>query len=109
MTESIKVVVVSVCGTPAPIIFSLNGSKPEYICFFVSKETKPMIEDEILPKLDFKPRNYDWIVTPNPESLSDCYAALTKKLPDLLEKWEVDPKDACAWPGSFTIVGKPNE
>ena len=90
-----KAMIVSVGGTSAPIIFSLNRSKPEYICFFISKQTKKMLEEEIIPNLNFKPRHYDWILTPNAESLSDCYSELVKQLPSLLEKWEVDPKDVC--------------
>lgn len=95
MANKIRGMIVSVGGTPAPIIFSLNRAKPEYICFFVSKETKRMIEGEILPWLDYKPRHHDWIVTPNPEQLSDCYASINKKLPELIEKWEIDPEDIC--------------
>lgn len=95
MAEKIKAMVVSVGGAPAPIIFSLNQSRPEYICFFASKQTQKIIEEEILPNLSFKPRHYDWIITPNAELLSDCYSQLIKRLPELMEKWEVDPKDVC--------------
>jgi len=93
--KAIKAMVVSVGGTPAPIIFSLNKSKPEYICFFISKQTKKTLDEEIIPNLDFKTRHFDWIMTPNAESLSECYSRLSKQLPSLLEKWEVDPKDIC--------------
>lgn len=95
MVKKIRAMIVSVGGTPGPIVFSLNQSKPEYICFFTSKQTKKMIEEEILPNLSFKPRHYDWIVTPNAESLPDCYSQLVKKMPELLDKWEIDPKDVC--------------
>lgn len=95
MVKKIRAMIVSVGGTPGPIVFSLNQSKPEYICFFTSKQTKKMIEEEILPNLSFKPRHYDWIVTPNAEFLSDCYSQLVKKMPELLDKWEIDPKDVC--------------
>jgi len=95
MSEKVKAMIVSVGGAPAPIIFSLNQSRPEYICFFASKQTQKIIEEEILPNLSFKPRHYDWIITPNAELLSDCYSQLIKRLPELMEKWEVDPKDVC--------------
>lgn len=87
--------VLSVGGTPAPIILSLNQSKPEYVSFFTSRQTKKMLEGQILPALNFKPRFYDWIVTPNAELLLDCYSILSRQLHDLLEKWEVDPRDVC--------------
>lgn len=90
-----KTMVVSVGGTPSPILFSLNKSKPEYVCFFISRQTKKMMEEEIVPQLNFRPRHYDWIMTPNSDLLSDCYGALIKDLPPLLEKWEVSPEDVC--------------
>jgi CRISPR-associated protein (TIGR02710 family) len=95
MGKGKKAMVVSVGGTSAPIIFSLNHSTPEYICFFASKETKKIIEEEILPELKFKFRHHDWIVTPNAELLSECYSQLTKKLPEIIEKWELNPEDIC--------------
>lgn len=95
MGKVTKAMVVSVGGTPAPIIYSLNRSRPEYICFFVSKQTKKTIEEEILPNLNFKPRHYDWIITKNAELLSECYSQLTKRLPEIIEKWELDPRDVC--------------
>ena len=95
MKDTIKAMIVSLGGTPGPILFSLNKIKPEYICFFVSKETKKILDNEIRPNLRFNPIHYDWIVTPNAESLSESYSQLTEKLPDLLEKWEVDPREVC--------------
>ncbi len=94
MATKQKAMIVSVGGTQAPIIHSLNQSKPEYICFFVSKETKKTIDD-ILPNLNFRPRHYDWITTPNAELLSDSYSELERQLLDLLKKWEVSPNEIC--------------
>jgi CRISPR-associated protein (TIGR02710 family) len=90
-----KAMVVSVGGTPSPILFSLNKNKPESVGFFISRQTKKMMEEEIVPQLDFRPRHYDWVVTPNPDLLSDCYGALIKDLPSLLEKWEVRLEEVC--------------
>ncbi len=88
-----KAILVSLGGTPAPITFSLNHQKPEYICFFVSGETRDTIDKDILPNLDFNPRHHDWIVTPSAESLSECYRAIFQELPRILKKWKVEPKD----------------
>jgi len=93
--KKFKAIVVSVGGTPAPVVFALNQARPEYICFFVSQQTRKMIEDEILPGLEFKPRHYDWITTPNADLLSESYSQLTKKLPEILEKWEITPDQIC--------------
>jgi CRISPR-associated protein (TIGR02710 family) len=95
MSKRTRAMVVSVGGTAAPVIYSLNHSKPEYICFFISKQSKRMLEEEVLPGLSFKPRFYDFIITPNAELLLDCYSVVSKNLPEMLEKWEVDVKDVC--------------
>lgn len=88
-----KAMIISVGGTPAPIIFSLNHQRPDYICFFVSEESRSIIERDILPGLGFKPRHHYWIITPSAENLSECYRVISKELPQILKKWEVDPKD----------------
>ncbi len=95
MGKRIRAMVISVGGTPAPVIHSLNRSKPEYVCFFVSKESKKMVEQEILPNLLFKPIYSDLIITQNAELLTDCYSVLNKNLPNILEKWEVAPSEVC--------------
>jgi CRISPR-associated protein (TIGR02710 family) len=92
-TQKSKAILISVGGTPAPIIFSLNHQRPEYICFFVSEESKDTIEKDILPHLDFRPRHHDWIVTSSAENLSECYRAISQQLPQILKKWSVDPRD----------------
>ena len=86
---TIKAMLVSVGGAPAPIIYTLNQRTPTYICFFVSPETKSTLHEQILPALDFQPRHYDWIETPSAQLLNESYRALAKQLPPLLEKWDV--------------------
>lgn len=84
-----KAIIISVGGSPSPVIISLNRQKPEYICFFVSEVTRSSIESDILPRLDFQPKHHDWIVTPDAESLSKCYKEITGALPAILNKWGV--------------------
>lgn len=87
--QNSKAVLVSVGGSPQPLIISLNRQMPEYVCFFVSEATKVSTEEDILPKLDYKPRHWDWIITPSPEGLSECYKEITYKLPSILQKWGI--------------------
>jgi CRISPR-associated protein (TIGR02710 family) len=89
-----RAMIVSLGGTLAPVIHSLNESRPEYICFFVSEETKESI-DEVLDHLVFKPRHHDWIVTANPELISDCYEVLAREFPPMIEKWGIGPQEVC--------------
>jgi len=84
-----KAVLFSVGGSPKPVILSLNRLMPEYVCFFVSEATRNSTEEDILPNLDFKPKHWDWIITPSPEGLSECYKEITDKLPSILKKWGI--------------------
>jgi len=89
MNSKTKAILISVGGSPQPIIKSLNEQKPEYICFFTSEATKNSTDNDILPNLSFKPRHWDWVITPNAEGLSECYKEIVTKLPDILKKWNV--------------------
>jgi hypothetical protein len=94
MPENVRAMIASLGGTLSPVIHSLNESKPEYICFFVSEETKGSI-DGVLSQLEFKPRHHEWIVTPNPELLSECYNAVIREFPRILQKWGIGPHEVC--------------
>ncbi|NLE74256.1 MAG: hypothetical protein GX604_06490, partial [Actinobacteria bacterium] len=87
--EPARAVLLTVGGSPAPVIYSLNKQQPQFICFFVTEESKGLISSAILPALTFHPQHHDWIVTPDGESLSACYRALRDNLQSILEKWEV--------------------
>lgn len=80
----------TVGGSPAPVIYSLNQQQPQFICFFVTEESKSLVFSDILPGITFSPQHYDWIETPDGESLSACYRALRNNLPPILQKWGVE-------------------
>ncbi|MDI6697107.1 MAG: TIGR02710 family CRISPR-associated CARF protein [Anaerolineales bacterium] len=85
----VKAMLVNVGGTTAPAIHALNHQKPPFICFFVSQDSQPAIRSTILPALQYQPEHWDWIKTPAPQNLLDCYRALATGLPPILEKWNV--------------------
>lgn len=96
---------VTVGGSPAPIICSLNVQQPEFICFFCSPESKELIFNSILPRLTFRPRHFDWIQTEDGESLSACYQALRAQLPALLRKWSVEWSEVlCDFTGGTKVM-----
>lgn len=86
----VKALLVNVGGATAPAIHALNTLKPPYICFFVSQETKDIMQKEILPKLEYTYIHHDWIQTNAAQNLIECYRALERGLPRILEKWGVD-------------------
>lgn len=81
--------VLSVGGSPAPIVASLNAQQPQYVCFFVSADSRGAIESAVLPALLYRPRHHDWIETPSAEDLLACYEVLRQELPRLVLKWRV--------------------
>lgn len=88
---SVKALLISVGGSPEPIIFTINRLRPECLCFFASEGTKASIDQEIIPKIEQSAKRWDQIVTPDPEDLKKCCEVLMKDLPGLLRRWEVDP------------------
>jgi len=46
-----KALLISVGGSPEPVIYSINELKPECLCFFASAETRSIINNDILPKI----------------------------------------------------------
>jgi len=91
--SSFRAMLVTVGGTSAPAIHILNERQPRFICFFVSRDSKPLIDEKILPALTYQPAHWDWITTDEHQSLIKCYQALIGHLPQILEKWEVKPSE----------------
>lgn len=85
-----KSMLISVGGTLAPLIYTLNQTRPRYIIFFASPQTKESIT-YIMDSLDFRPSGTDHIIAPSAEILGDCYATLVEQLPHKLETWGIEP------------------
>lgn len=92
MPEKLQALLVNVGGAASPAIHTLNEQQPRFICFFVSEDTRPLIREKILPALNYEPEHYDWIATPAPQNLLECYRALTRDLRRILEKWRIPPE-----------------
>jgi len=90
-----KVLLISVGGSPGPVVHSINHHRPEYVVFFVSRESQEQVLG-ILGKLEYQPRKIDQIVTPSAEDLGECFRALWRRLPEVLENWEVSGEDLVA-------------
>lgn len=99
-----KAMLVNVGGATAPAIHTLNEQQPNFICFFVSPDSKPLIRAKILPALQYQPEHYDWVETLVPQDLLECYRALSNKLPPILQKWGVNPNELAV---EYTAGTKP--
>jgi CRISPR-associated protein (TIGR02710 family) len=89
--SSVKAVLISVGGDLAPTIFSINRLRPEALCFFVAEARQREIDREMIPKIEQPPRQWDQIVTPDPEDLVQCCRALLREMPGLISRWGIEP------------------
>lgn len=83
---------VSVGGSPEPIIRLLNSYKPRYVAFFCSKESAQKLYD-IIKALEYSPQNYEKIETENAEDILKCYEVLQDEIPKILEKYSLTKDD----------------
>jgi CRISPR-associated protein (TIGR02710 family) len=84
-----KAMLVSVGGSPEPVIFSLNQRQPEYVIFFASRASRKMIRENIEPALSFRPRDHEIVVTLDEEDLGVSVAELLRKIPQMLDLWGI--------------------
>jgi CRISPR-associated protein (TIGR02710 family) len=88
--DKIKLLVVSVGGSPAPVVFSLNQRRPAYVVYFTSATSRKTVRENIEPKLEFKPLDHEIVVTPDEEDLGLSVATLLREIPRLLNLWSLD-------------------
>ncbi len=102
--QRIKALLISIGGSPEPVIYSINELKPECLCFFASEETRTLINNEVLPKLTDRPVWMAEIITGDADDLLSCYKAINDKWKDLQRNWRLQPGD---WVVDYTGGTKP--
>lgn len=90
---NVKVLIVSVGGSPEPVIFSLNQRRPDYVIYFASRASRKTVRESIEPALGFKPIDHEIIVTPDEEDLGASVAELLREVPRILDLWGVGFSD----------------
>ena len=88
---SITTALVSVGGSPAPVLLTLRQHRPTHVWYFCSAGSRD-VADEIHVQLDWHP-DRDFIEIDRFEELGPCYRALRAAIPALLGKWKVRPAD----------------
>lgn len=83
---------VSVGGTPAPVLHVLRRHRPARVWYFCSEDSRAQA-DEIHAALDGWTCERDFIEVAQFEELGPCYRALRTALPGLLRKWRADPAE----------------
>lgn len=87
--DSKKVLLVSVGGSPAPVVYAINQHRPEYVIFFASRDSREKAVAEVLPNVNFRPRDHQFIVTPNEQDLEASARTLLQELPRTLDVWRL--------------------
>ena len=85
----VKALLLTVAQDPALAVASLQRFSPEMVCFFLSEDSKSIVETEIPAQLPKMPQRWDWIISPDPQSFADCHRILAQQLPPLLKTWGV--------------------
>jgi CRISPR-associated protein (TIGR02710 family) len=84
-----RMMVVSVGGSPAPIVHSLNQQRPEYIVFFASRQTRGKVEAEIRPALAFRPTDVEVLTTDSAERLVPAFTCVREGVRRCMALWGV--------------------
>jgi hypothetical protein len=87
-----RAMLVSLGGSPAPVIFSINHQRPEYLVFFVSPQSEADVET-VLKAVNYPFKESSRIITGSAELLADCYAAIRDGLPAALDHWKLTYQD----------------
>lgn len=90
-----KTLILSIGGSPPPLVFSIKHHQPENVIFFASKETEKEITkilDQLLRE-NFRLKNHEKIITPSSEDLNTCLRSLLSKLPEIFSRWNISPED----------------
>lgn len=118
----ISAALVSVGGSPAPVLHVLRQHRPAHVWYFCSPDSRA-IADAIQAQLDWHPVPR-FIEAERFEELGPCYRALRAKLPEILAEAQVQPAEvlvdytggtktlsaalvlaATEWFGQFSYVG----
>jgi CRISPR-associated protein (TIGR02710 family) len=93
--RGVPALLLSVGGSPAPIVASIVQQRPRDLLFFVSPQSKRQVADAILPALpaDYRHHQLAYVETPSAEQLDACYRALRERVPGILADFGLDPRD----------------
>lgn len=80
---------VSVGGTPAPVIFSIRHCRPDRVIFFVSPGSRGLVTEAVLPALLQDPGrlpDHEFVVTPDEQDLGESVLTLLREVPPALRR-----------------------
>jgi CRISPR-associated protein (TIGR02710 family) len=88
-----KALLVSVGGSPAPVIFTINAQQPEFLFLFVSRGSAVSAREEVIPALLHKPSIYEFVLTPDEQDIEQSVGILLSEIPKKLTLWGLSYSD----------------
>jgi CRISPR-associated protein (TIGR02710 family) len=79
-------------GRLEPVLYTLSRHQPDYLLFFVSRESVGQIQ-ALMRELPYACRDFDRILSPSAEILGDCYRTLRDHLPSKLAQWGLSAQE----------------
>ncbi len=104
MMTKMPCLLISVGGSPDPVIYSIDQNQPQQVIFFCSRESRKEIRANIEPRLTHQLRDVQIITTPDEQSLYESVKVLVDQLPGCLADFGCDFSDLRA---DFTGGTKP--
>ena len=81
--------VVSVGGAAAPITKALEVASPRFVLFVVSSDSRPQVEDEVLPSLVGNLPQWECLTVTDHEDIGRCYGEIRRGLVGWMERREL--------------------
>jgi len=82
--DDMSVLLVSVGGSPEPIIYSIEKQQPQKVIYFCSRDSRQQVRSEIEQKLNHRLLDTAVITTPDEQSLLVSVQELVHELPRIL-------------------------
>lgn len=92
-----KLLVISVGGSPEPVIASIDCQRPDLVAYLVSRGTRKVVRELVETAIAHRPSDHEIIVTPDEQDMVATVEALQSGLTRLLEQW-----GECEIVGDFT-------
>lgn len=84
-----KLLVITVGGTPDPVVFSINSHQPDYVAYIASKESRSVVRERIQPALQHQPKDSEIVLLSDAQDLTGSFKKLLAELENILEMWDV--------------------
>lgn len=84
--------IVSVGGSPEPVIKAIKLKNPDNILFVVSGDSKSTVEDKILRELDYVPQ-YKFLEISEHQHIGSCYREIRDGMDGWLRERDLKPND----------------